>query len=87
MSLFDCTNADCIAGYTRAIQDVTEIIDDAYMEMNYHHLRLTRPLMKKLLHTILENRALLRERRDGFIRWNVVEKHWEYYTPKRGNER
>ena len=67
-------------GYTRAIQDIQEIFKNIEDDLRYcHKKRLNAKIAEMLLDVILENRAKLREKREGFIRWNRQKQSFEWF--------
>lgn len=77
-------SGDYIRGYTKAIQDIQEIFTYIQPDLRSHHKNLTGKLSLSLLACCLSNREKLRERREGFIRFNGQSKDFEWYdTPGR----
>ena len=70
-------SGDYIRGYTKAIQDIQETVDSVA-----DYKKLNNKSIKELLECVLKNRAELRENRNGFIRWNVALKKFEWYKCK-----
>lgn len=70
-------SGDYIRGYTKAIQDIQSIVDEIAFNK-----KLNNKSIKELLKCVLKYRANIRERRNGFIRWNVVTKNFEWYECK-----
>ena len=65
-------------GYTQAIQDITEVFEYIQPDLKYHHKNLNGKLSITLLNTILDNREKIREKRNGFIRWNCIKKEFRH---------
>ena len=72
-------SSDYIWGYTKAIQDITEIFGYIEDDLNYHHKRLNGKLATQLLKVILENRGKIRDGVDGFIRFNGKLNNFEFF--------
>lgn len=72
-------------GYTQAIQDITEVFEYIQPDLKYHHKNLNGKLSITLLNTILDNREKIREKRNGFIRWNCIKKEFEWFSKKKGD--
>lgn len=70
-------------GYTQAIQDITEVFKYIQPDLKYHHKNLTGKLSIALLNTILDNREKIREKRNGFIRWNCIKKEFEWFSKRK----
>ena len=70
-------------GYTKAIQDVTDILEYVGADLRGHRKGLTLKLALQLMGIILENRERIRENRDGVIRWNVGQNGFEWYITKK----
>lgn len=66
-------------GYTRAIQDMTEVIDYIQADLKHHNKRLNKQMLDKLMKCCLGNRENLRENRNGFIRWNCTTNNFEWF--------
>lgn len=82
-------SGDYIRGYTKAIQDITEIFEYIQADLKFHHRNMNGKLSIMLLKTILENRKEIRERieisggdakKEGFIRWNHIKKDFEWFS-------
>ena len=73
-------SGDYIRGYTKAIQDITEIFEYIQEDLNHHKKRFSGKIALDLLKVILENREAIRERRKGFIRWNGQKEGFEYFN-------
>lgn len=76
---------DYIRGYTKAIQDITEIFEYIQPDLKHHHKNLNGKLSLSLLKVILENREKIREDicGDGFIRWNCINKEFEWFSKRK----
>lgn len=72
-------SGDFIRGYTKAIQDISEVFDYVNNDLKCHKKRLNDKLAKELLKCILENRENIREDKNGFIRWNCVINKFEWF--------
>lgn len=72
-------SGDYNRGYTKAIQDIIEIVDYIQADLNYHKKRFSAKLAQELLKSVLENREPIREQREGFIRWNTKKNDFEYF--------
>ena len=78
--MFERLSGDYNRGYTQAIQDIAEIFEYIDSALLYHHKRLNMKLARKLLKTILIHREKIRDRWNGFIRWNAQTEDFEYYS-------
>lgn len=72
-------SGDYIRGYTKAIQDMQEVFTYIQPDLRSHHKNLTGKLSLSLLACCLENREKLRERWEGFIRFNGHAKTFEWF--------
>lgn len=72
-------SGDFIRGYTKAIQDVSEVFEYVGDDLKYHKKRLNDKLAKELLKCVLENRENIREDTNGFIRWNCITNKFEWF--------
>lgn len=81
-------SGDYIRGYTKAIQDISEIFEYIQTDLKFYHRNLNGKLSIMLLKTILESRERIRERiknssgdrkHEGFIRWNCNKKEFEWF--------
>lgn len=72
-------SGEFIRGYTKAIQDISEVFDYVNNDLKCHKKRLNDKLAKELLKCILENRENIREDKNGFIRWNYVTNKFEWF--------
>lgn len=70
-------------GYTKAIQDMQEIFAYVQADLQHHHKKMTGKMCSELLECCLEHRERLREKRNGFIRWNHVKEAFEFYESGR----
>lgn len=73
-------SGDYIKGYTKAIQDITEIFEYIQEDLSHHKKRFSNKIALDLLKVILENREAIRERRKGFIRWNSRKNGFEFFN-------
>ena len=76
-------SGDYIRGYTKAIQDITEVFTYIVPDLEHHHLRMNSKQSLKLLKVILENREQLRDDWRGFIRYNGVINDFEWFRSTR----
>lgn len=72
-------SGEFIRGYTKAIQDISEVFDYVNNDLKCHKKRLNDKLAKELLKCILENRENIREDKNGFIRWTYVTNKFEWF--------
>lgn len=72
-------SGDYIRGYTKAIQDITEVFRYIIPDLRHHHMNLNAKNSLRLLQVILENREQVRDNWNGFIRYNGVTKDFEWY--------
>ena len=80
MLICDRLSCDYVSGYTQAIVDIINIFEYVNNEMNMRKMRMNYKLVMKLLKTIFNERGNIRDRiGDGFIRWNLQRKDFEYY--------
>jgi len=76
-----------VQGYTAALQDVLDIIssDGFELDLKRHKRNHSQKTYKALLECMLQNRAILREEPDAFIRCNNdVPGGFECYIEKQG---
>lgn len=73
---------DYIRGYTKAILDIAEIFEYIQQDLKHHHKNLNGKLSVILLKTILDNREKIRENFNGFIRWNCIDKEFEWFCKR-----
>lgn len=74
-----------IQGYTAALQDVLKIIDSIQTDLKTHKRKQNYKTYKALFSTLLNNRVILRECPDAFIRCNdSVETGFEIYIENEG---
>jgi hypothetical protein len=76
-------SGDYIRGYTKAIQDITEVFTYIVPDLKHHHLSMNSKQSLKLLKAILENREQLRDDWRGFIRYNGVINDFEWFRSAR----
>lgn len=76
-------SGDYIRGYTKAIQDITDVFDYIRDDLRRHNVRFNSDTANKLLKTCLMHREQIREDMNGFIRWNANKKDFEWYTNTR----
>lgn len=77
----DRLSGDFNRGYTKAIQDITEVFTYVQDDLLYHKKRLNFKLAIEILKLCLHNRESIRENRSGFIRWNTQKQGLEFFTP------
>lgn len=83
--MLDKLSGDYNRGYTKAIQDIIEIVNYIEPDLAYHKKRLNYKMTKQLLQIILQEREKIRERiNDCFIRWNGQKSEFELWW--RGKE-
>lgn len=83
--MFERLSGDYNRGYTKAIQDIIEIVNYIESDLNHHKKRLNYKMVKKLLQVVLANREVIREQINNcFIRWNGQNNEFEIYW--RGKE-
>ncbi len=75
-------SGDYVKGYTKAIQDIAEIFEYVQGDLNLHNKRWSEKLIMQLFTVILENREKIREKLDGFIRFNTKLNKFEYFKNK-----
>ena len=73
-------SGDYIRGYTKAIQDITEIFEYIQEDLKHHKKQFSGKIALDLLKVILENREAIRERWNGFIRWNSRKNGFEFFN-------
>ena len=69
-------------GYTQAIMDLTEVFQYTQSDFKYHHKSFNYKNSMELLKCCLENREKIRDKWNGFIRYNAQKQGFEYYDPK-----
>lgn len=74
-------SGDYIWGFTKGIMTVMEIFRYVNEDLKCHHRGMTYRVCRELLDCILENRAVIREQRKGFIRYNRGGK-FEWFSGK-----
>lgn len=75
-------SGEYIRGYTKAIQDLQEVFEYIQPDLKYHHKNLNGKLSLMLLRCCLLNREKLRDKCNGFIRYNGRKKDFEWFTNK-----
>lgn len=75
-------SGDFNRGYTKAIQDITEIFEYIQPDLKHHKKNLTGKLSIQLLKCILDNREKIRDNWLWFIRWNGVKNCFECVPEK-----
>lgn len=76
-------SGDYNRGYTKAIQDVTEVFKYVIPDLKHHHINFNAKNSMRLLQIILENRERLRDDWNGFIRYNGIKKDFEWFNPRK----
>lgn len=75
-------SGDFNKGYTKAIQDVIEIFEYIQPDLKHHHKNLNGKLSLMLLKCCLEHREKLRDKWNGFIRFNHQKQNFEWFNGK-----
>lgn len=76
----DRLSGDFNRGYTKAIQDIIEHVEQSNADLRYHHKRMNEKLIISFLKCFLVNREKFREDWKGwFIRWNGQLNDWEIF--------
>ena len=78
----DKINRDEIRGYTKALQNINEIIPSILQDLKSHNKRMTNKLLIELLHCLLKNRQYMRDD-IGFVRWVSQKEKFEWFIPER----
>lgn len=60
-----------VQGYTAALQDVLSVLENIQQDLKRHHVKESYKTYKAIVECMLENRAILREDPDAFIRHNA----------------
>lgn len=77
-----------VQGYTAALQDTIAVIDLIQFDMKRHRRKQNYKSYRAILHCMLENRTILRENPDAFVRCNdSVEGGYEVYIEGQGHYR
>lgn len=76
-------SGDFVRGYTKAIQDISEIVLYVQSDLKHHKKTLNAKTMDKLMKCCLINRENIREKRNGFIRWNSQKNDFEWHDTRR----
>lgn len=79
-------SGEYIRGYTKAIQDITEVFNYIIPDLRHHHKSLNSKSALRLLQVILENREQIRDNWKGFIRYNSKLQDFEWYDTRHGND-
>ena len=59
-----------IQGYTAALQDVLKVIEEIQVDLKVHKRRQSYKTYKGIIQCMLNNRTILRENPDAFVRCN-----------------
>lgn len=59
-----------VQGYTAALQDVIDTLDNIQTDLKLHKRKQNYKTYKAILKCMLDNRAVLRENPDAFVRCN-----------------
>ena len=68
-----------VQGYTAALQDVLRVISSIQCDLKYHKVRQCYKTYKSIVECMLENRGILREVPDAFIRHNSKTQEFELW--------
>lgn len=79
-------SGEYIRGYTKAIQDTREVFDYIIPDLKHHRKNLNAKLALRLLQIILEHREKVRDRWNGFIRYNGKLEDFEWYDTRHNND-
>ena len=75
-------------GYTAALQDVLKTIEEVQDDLKRHKQKQNAKTYTKIVQCMLENRAILRENPDAFVRYNTQADDgkggFEVYISKKG---
>lgn len=71
--------SEYVQGYTAALQDVIREMHNFEYDAKRCHLKHNYKTYKALLDCMLENRTILRENPDAFIRWNDSKNDFEIW--------
>lgn len=82
IDMIEKLSGEYIRGYTKAIQDLQEVFEYIQPDLKYHHKNLNGKLSLMLLRCCLVNREKLRDKWNGFIRYNGQKKDFEWFTNK-----
>lgn len=75
-----------VQGYTAALQDVIDTLDSIQDDLKRHKRKQNYKTYKAILKCMLENRAVLRENPDAFVRCNDnVDGGFEIFFQKSKN--
>ena len=80
--MFERLSGDYNRGYTKAIMDIQERFDSVNYDFSLNKKRWNANLMRDFLNCCLENREKMRERIDGFIRYNWTKKEFEWFDAR-----
>ena len=79
MAMLERLSGDYNRGYTQAIMDMQEIFTYIQPDLRWQHKYLNGRLSLELLACCLENRAKIRDRWDGFIRFHGGHQEFEWH--------
>lgn len=75
-------SGEYIRGYTKAIRDITEILNYVSQDLKNHHKTMNINMINRLMNFCLINREKIREDMNGFIRWNSQLADFEWFKSK-----
>lgn len=73
-------------GFTAGLEKAREVFSYVHHDFASRHKRMTHRQIMELLAVMIDNRAVLREDLEGFVRWNVKTEKFEWYDGGRGND-
>lgn len=74
-----------VQGYTAALQDVLETIDNIQIDLKAHKRRQNNKTYRAIIECMIKNRVVLREEPDAFVRCNDnAEGGFEVYVSHKG---
>ena len=76
----DRLSSDYIQGYTNALLDIKEILNYIPGDLKAHKKPFNSKTIQELMKCCIENRRKLRDRAEGFIRYNGVTKEFEWFN-------
>lgn len=75
-------SGDFNRGYTQAIQDLIEIFEYIQPDLKHYHKNLNGKLSLLLLKCCLKYREKIRDKHNGFIRFNHQKQNFEWFELK-----
>ena len=81
MSTVERLSGDYNRGYLQALLDLSETMPMLCEDLRHYRISLRPGRIAEMLKLYLQHRMDLREQR-GFLRWNAVEKAFEWFYPK-----